>query len=111
MQILTDLCVYVRRLAMRTHDASPGCDALIEQLLHQLSLIDPVRQTHAITLPIRPGPFWLVRKLQAFNVAEQFGIPGGDRPAASYQLGQPFKLFAPDSGLDVSHPIVKAHDE
>ena len=58
-QVVALLSVQIGCLAVRAHDAAPCGDALIEQALHHLLLIDTVRQTHAVALPIGARPFRL----------------------------------------------------
>ena len=61
----------VSGLTMRTHDAAPSGDSVIQQRLHNLSLIDSLRQPHTVALPVTPCPSRLDGKSQARNVLEQ----------------------------------------
>src|SRR5438445_10038300 len=55
----------VRRLPVRTHDATPGGDAFIEHALHHLLLVAPLGQHCPESGPVAPRPRRLVRKPEA----------------------------------------------
>ena len=73
-QIMALFVARIRRLAMRAHDTTTRCDSLIEQTLHHRFLINPLRQPHAITLPIGTRPFWFKRQTQSFDISQQLSI-------------------------------------
>src|SRR3954452_21457336 len=80
-KIMARSLVPVGSFAVRAHDAATRRDALVEQALHYRALVESVRQTHAIALPIGAGPAGLGRQPQAFEVAEQLAVAGCDGPA------------------------------
>ena len=68
-QVMTLLFAGVRRLAMRAHDAASRRDPLIEKALHHRFLIDPIRQSHAVALPVGTSPFRFNRQTQSFDIS------------------------------------------
>src|SRR3954449_8698580 len=69
-EIMARLPNGVSGFAVRAHDP-PSCrDSLIEQALHHGALVKVVRQTHAIALPIGPGPLGLLRYAQPLEIRQ-----------------------------------------
>ena len=68
-QVMTLFSSVYSRLAMRAHDSAPRRDPSIKKALHYRFLIDTVRQSHAVALPIGTRPFRLNRQTQTFDIS------------------------------------------
>ena len=94
-EIMPRLFAGVRRLAVRTHDATSRGDPLIKKALHDRFLIHPVRQSHAVALPVGACPFRLDRQTQALDVSQQLGIAGGEGATTDTRSGSRSSCLRP----------------
>ena len=96
---------------MRAHDAASRGDPLVQKLLHDRHLVNPVRQAHAVALPIGTRPFGLQRQKESLDIAQQLLIVGRQNPTTRYQFRQTPELLSSDRRLDIGHAIIVADGE
>src|SRR5690606_21764799 len=101
----------VSTLHMHAHDPAPRGYAVVEHVLHYLTLADFGRQPDTVALPVRARPFGFVRCVNARHAVQRIVIRLRATPAAGDDLRQPLELLASYGGLNVRHPVVVARLE
>jgi hypothetical protein len=89
-------------LPVRADDPAPPGPADVEHGLHDLPLVAPCRQPHAVALPVGPGPFGLFRQSKAGYSRQQLSVALGDGAAPDDQLRQSWELYPTYGSLNVS---------
>src|SRR5437660_12898390 len=97
----------VRWLAVCAHDSSARRDSVIQHRLADVALIEVLRQSHAIALPVRARPFRLCWECQPRNVLQKFSIASRHSSPVLNCFRKPLQLFTPDRCLNVSQSIVE----